>query len=104
MSTLAEGVFTLYLLGRRYQTSAGKLQAPLAEIAWDVKRMVMILVFAPNVSNYLNIIVASIDGREDGFGFGGAGNILVVLDTLWASAQQVGQTIFDTAHSTYVPL
>lgn len=104
VSTLAAGSITLYLLWRSYQTSAGKLQVPLAEIAWGLTRMVMILAFTLNVSNYLNIIVGSIDDLEDGFGGGGAGNIWVVLDTLWASAQALGEKIYSMDDSTYVKL
>jgi type IV secretion system protein VirB6 len=103
MSALVGSTVTLFLLWRGYQTLAGRLNTPVGEVAWDVGRMLIILAFVTNASNYLNFVVGSIEDFKNGFGSGGAGdNIWVVLDTLWGEAQKLGSSLMELDQSTYV--
>lgn len=104
MSTLVVSTVTLFLIWRGYQTLAGRLNTPVAEVAWDIGRMLLILAFVINASNYLNFVIGSIESFKNGFGSDGGENIWVVLDTLWAKAQDLGQVLFDQDDSTYVKI
>lgn len=103
MSALVVSTVTLFLIWRGYQTLAGRLNTPVAEVAWDIGRMLLILAFVINASNYLTFVVGSIEDFKNGFGGGGAGdNIWVVLDTLWEESQKLGASLMELDHSTYV--
>lgn len=102
MAGLVTGSVTLYILLRGYQTLAGKLITPVEDTVWDLARMGIILVFVTNVDGYLDATVAAIHGLKDGFS--GSDNVWVLLDTLWAKAQDIGQQLYNQDQSTYVKM
>lgn len=102
MSTLTVSSITLYIIWRGYQTLAGKLQTPVADVVWDLARMGIIFAFVTNANGYLDAAISAINGLKDGFS--GGENIWEVLDTLWSKSQDLGQHLYDMDNSTYVKL
>lgn len=102
MSTLTVSTVALYILWRGYQTLAGKLQTPAADVAWDLARMGIIMTFVTNASGYLDATIAAINGLKDGFS--GGENIWEILDTLWQNAQDLGQHLYIMDNAMYVKL
>lgn len=102
MALIITSSFTCYILFKGYQTLAGKLQKPVEDVAWDVGRMLLIMMFVTNIGGWLDITIASINGLKNGVS--GSDNIWVLLDTVWAKAQDLGQTLYDKDDSVYVKL
>jgi type IV secretion system protein VirB6 len=102
MAGLVTGSVTLYIFWRAYQTLAGKLKTPVEDILWDLARMGIILAFVTNASGYLDATVAAIDGLKNGFT--GSSSVWALMDTVWAKAQDIGQTLYIHDDSTYVKL
>ncbi|EGZ4525081.1 type IV secretion system protein [Salmonella enterica subsp. enterica serovar Abaetetuba] len=102
MTMIITSSFTSYIVFKGYQTLAGKLQKPVEDVAWDVGRMLLIMMFVSNIGGWLDITVASINGLKNGVS--GSDNIWMLLDTVWDKAQVLGQSLFDQDESTYVKL
>lgn len=92
MALIITSSFTCYILFKGYQTLAGKLQKPVEDVAWDVGRMLLIMMFVTNIGGWLDITIASINGLKNGVS--GSDNVWVLLDTVWAKAQDLGQTLY----------
>ncbi|EEG1124380.1 TPA: type IV secretion system protein [Salmonella enterica subsp. enterica serovar Java] len=102
ISIIATSSFTSYIVFRGYQTLAGKLQRPVEDVMWDIARMLLIMMFVLNIGGWLDITIASINGLKNGFS--GSDNVWMLLDTVWAKAQALGQTLYNNDDSTYVKL
>lgn len=102
MTMIITSSFTCYILFKGYQTLAGKLQKPVEDVAWDVGRMLLIMMFVANIGGWLDITIAAIDGLKNGVS--GSDNIWTLLDTVWNKAQVLGQELYDQDDSTYVKL
>ncbi len=100
MLGLAATSATLYIMWRGYQSTAGKLSAPMEDVMWDIIRMAIILSFVANVSGYLDGVIDAINGLKDGFS--GNDNIWQLLDSLWDKAKVLGKTLHDMDNSTYI--
>ena len=98
---IAAASVTLFLLWRAYQTTAGKLQTPLGDIAWDIGRMMIILAFVTNVGNYMSSVSGMIDDLRIAVGGDSGGDIWSTMDTLWSATQTLGQHIYEMDKSTY---
>ncbi|MBN3137956.1 TrbL/VirB6 family protein [Pectobacterium punjabense] len=102
VSVIAVSSFTLFVTYRGYQTLAGKLQTPVEDVIWDVGRMLLIMTFVLNLDGWLDLAISSINGLTDGVS--GDDNVWVLLDTVWAKAQTIGQKLYQQDDSTYVKL
>lgn len=102
VSVIAVSSFTLFVTYRGYQTLAGKLQTPVEDVIWDVGRMLLIMSFVLNLDGWLDLAISSINGLTDGVS--GDDNVWVLLDTVWAKAQTIGQKLYQQDDSTYVKL
>ncbi|HDL7101056.1 TPA: type IV secretion system protein [Yersinia enterocolitica] len=102
VSVIAVSSFTLFVTYRGYQTLAGKLQTPVEDVIWDVGRMLLIMTFVLNLDGWLDLAISAINGLTDGVS--GDDNIWVLLDTVWAKAQTIGQKLYQQDDSTYVKL
>ncbi|MCL6381545.1 type IV secretion system protein [Pectobacterium parmentieri] len=102
VSIIAVSSFTLFVTYRGYQTLAGKLQTPVEDVIWDVGRMLLIMTFVLNLDGWLDLAISSINGLTDGVS--GDDNVWVLLDTVWAKAQTIGQKLYQQDDSTYVKL
>lgn len=102
ISIIATSSFTSYIVYRGYQTLAGKLQRPVEDVMWDIARMLLIMMFVLNIGGWLDITTTSINALKNGFS--GSDNVWMLLDTVWAKAQALGQMLFDKDDSTYVKL
>ena len=98
---IAAASVTLFLLWRAYQTTAGKLQTPLGDIAWDIGRMMIILAFVTNVGNYMSSVSGMIDDLRNAVGGNSGGDIWSTMDSLWETTQKLGKSIYDQDTSTY---
>lgn len=99
--TLVAASVTIYILWKGYSILAGKTQTPLPDVAWDIARFAIILTFVSNAGGYLTAATDALQGLKDGF----AGNTSVwqTLDNLWASTQNLADTVYQLDTSTYVP-
>ncbi|MBA0213249.1 type IV secretion system protein [Pectobacterium brasiliense] len=102
VSIIAVSSFTLFVTYRGYQTLAGKLQTPVEDVIWDVGRMLLIMTFVLNLDGWLDLAISAINGLTDGVS--GDDNVWVLLDTVWAKAQTIGQKLYQQDDSTYVKL
>ncbi|MBN3161320.1 type IV secretion system protein [Pectobacterium brasiliense] len=102
VSVIAVSSFTLFVTYRGYQTLAGKLQTPVEDVIWDVGRMLLIMTFVLNLDGWLDLAISAIHGLTDGVS--GDDNVWVLLDTVWAKAQAIGQKLYQQDDSTYVKL
>ncbi|MBN3183640.1 type IV secretion system protein [Pectobacterium brasiliense] len=102
VSIIAVSSFTLFVTYRGYQTLAGKLQTPVEDVIWDVGRMLLIMTFVLNLDGWLDLAISAIKGLTDGVS--GDDNVWVLLDTVWAKAQTIGQKLYQQDDSTYVKL
>ncbi|HEE0106774.1 TPA: type IV secretion system protein [Citrobacter gillenii] len=102
VSVIAVSSFTLFVTYRGYQTLAGKLQTPVEDVIWDVGRMLLIMTFVLNLDGWLDLAISAINGLSDGVS--GDDNVWVLLDTVWAKAQTIGQKLYQQDDSTYVKL
>ncbi|KHS91012.1 conjugal transfer protein TrbL [Pectobacterium brasiliense] len=102
VSVIAVSSFTLFVTYRGYQTLAGKLQTPVEDVIWDVGRMLLIMTFVLNLDGWLDLAISAINGLTDGVS--GDENVWVLLDTVWAKAQTIGQKLYQQDDSTYVKL
>ncbi|MFH2395289.1 type IV secretion system protein [Raoultella ornithinolytica] len=102
VSVIAVSSFTLFVTYRGYQTLAGKLQTPVEDVIWDVGRMLLIMTFVLNLHGWLDLAISAINGLTDGVS--GDDNVWVLLDTVWAKAQTIGQKLYQQDDSTYVKL
>ncbi|MEL0578103.1 type IV secretion system protein [Pectobacterium punjabense] len=102
VSVIAVSSFTLFVTYRGYQTLAGKLQTPVEDVIWDVGRMLLIMTFVLNLDGWLDLAIFAINGLTDGVS--GDDNVWVLLDTVWAKAQTIGQKLYQQDDSTYVKL
>ncbi|UYA59683.1 Inner membrane protein of type IV secretion of T-DNA complex, VirB6 [Pectobacterium sp. F1-1] len=102
VSVIAVSSFTLFVTYRGYQTLVGKLQTPVEGVIWDVGRMLLIMTFVLNLDGWLDLAISAINGLTDGVS--GDDNVWVLLDTVWAKAQTIGQKLYQQDDSTYVKL
>lgn len=102
VSAVAVSSFTLFVTYRGYQTLAGKLQTPVEDVLWNVGRMLLIMTFVLNIDGWLDLAISAINGLTDGVS--GDENVWVLLDTVWAKAQTIGQKLYQQDDSTYVKL
>ncbi|MEQ9866124.1 type IV secretion system protein [Pectobacterium aroidearum] len=102
VSVIAVSSFTLFVTYRGYQTLAGKLHTPVEDVIWDVGRMLLIMTFVLNLDGWLDLAISAIHGLTDGVS--GDDNVWVLLDTVWAKAQTIGQKLYQQDDSTYVKL
>ncbi|HHJ0101121.1 TPA: type IV secretion system protein [Yersinia enterocolitica] len=102
VSVIAVSSFTLFVTYRGYQTLAGKLQTPVEDVMWNVGRMLLIMTFVLNLDGWLDLTISAINGLTDGVS--GDDNVWVLLDTVWAKAQTIGQKLYQQDDSTYVKL
>lgn len=102
ISVIAVSSFTLFVTYRGYQTLAGKLQTPVEDVIWDVGRMLLIMTFVLNLGGWLDLTISAINGLKDGFS--GDENVWVLLDTVWAKAQTIGQKLYQLDDAAYVKL
>ncbi|MFC3396044.1 type IV secretion system protein [Brenneria rubrifaciens] len=102
ISVIAVSSFTLFVTYRGYQTLAGKLQTPVEDVIWDVGRMLLIMTFVLNLGGWLDLTISAINGLKDGVS--GDENVWVLLDTVWAKAQTIGQKLYQLDDAAYVKL
>lgn len=102
VSVIAVSSFTLFVTYRGYQTLAGKLHTPVEDVIWDVGRMLLIMTFVLNLDGWLDLAISAIHGLTDGVS--GDDNVWVLLDSVWAKAQTIGQKLYQQDDSTYVKL
>lgn len=102
ISVIAVSSFTLFVTYRGYQTLAGKLQTPVEDVIWDVGRMLLIITFVLNLGGWLDLTISAINGLKDGVS--GDENVWVLLDTVWAKAQTLGQKLYQLDDAAYVKL
>ncbi|MFE4110599.1 type IV secretion system protein [Kosakonia sp. YIM B13611] len=102
ISTIAVSSFSLFVMYRGYQTLAGKLRTPLEDVMWDVGRLLLIMTFVLNLDGWLDLTISAINGLKEGVS--GDDNVWVLLDTVWAKAQTIGQKLYQQDDSTYVKL
>lgn len=102
ISVIAVSSFTLFVTYRGYQTLAGKLQTPVEDVIWDVGRMLLIMTFVLNLGGWLDLTISAINGLKDGVS--GDENVWVLLDTVWAKAQAIGQKLYQQDDAAYVKL
>ncbi|APS29446.1 type IV secretion system protein [Pectobacterium brasiliense] len=102
VSVITVSSFTLFVTYRGYQTLTGKLQTPVEDVIWDVGRMLLIMTFVLNLDGWLDLAISAINGLIDGVS--GDDNVWVLLDTVWAKAQTIGQKLYQQDDSTYVKL
>lgn len=97
--TLATSAVALYVLWKGYHTMAGKSQAPLQDLAWDLTRFALIITFVTNAGGYLDSATSALQGLKEGFG----SDPWASLDTLWAKAAKLADTIYNADTDT-IPL
>lgn len=97
--TLATSAIALFVLWKGYHTMAGKTQAPIQDLAWDLTRFAMIIMFVTNASGYLTMSTDALQGLKDGFG----ANPWASLDSLWSKATKLADTIYNADTDT-IPL
>lgn len=102
ISVIAVSSFTLFVTYRGYQTLAGKLQTPVEDVIWDVGRMLLIMTFVLNLGGWLDLTISAINGLKDGVS--SDENVWVLLDTVWAKAQTIGQKLYQLDDAAYVKL
>ncbi|MBM6612527.1 type IV secretion system protein [Citrobacter portucalensis] len=102
VSVIAVSSFTLFVTYRGYQTLAGKLHTPVEDVIWHVGRMLLIMTFVLNLDGWLDLAISAIHGLTDGVS--GDDNVWVLLDSVWAKAQTIGQKLYQQDDSTYVKL
>lgn len=64
--------------------------------------MLLIMTFVLNLDGWLDLAISAINGLTDGVS--GDDNVWVLLDTVWAKAQTIGQKLYQQDDSTYVKL
>lgn len=99
--TLATAAITLYVLWKGYQTLAGKTQAPLSDLAWDLAKFGIIITFVTNAGGYLTSATEALEGMKDGFS--GGVNVWQTLDNLWLSTQNLADKVYQK-DTDFVPM
>ncbi|HEN3303483.1 TPA: type IV secretion system protein [Yersinia enterocolitica] len=94
VSVAAAGM-TLYLVIYGYLILAGKIQTPVADLAWDLGRMSLILMFVTNVGGLLDSASNAIEGLQD-FASNGS-DIWGILDTRVNNILTLAANIWDQA-------
>lgn len=100
MMGLAGSAVTVYVLVKGYQTMAGKIQTPFADLTWDLARLAIIFSFVANLDGYLDSVISAINGLKEGFS--GGESIWQMLDSLLDKAQTLAKTLHDLDDSTVV--
>lgn len=99
--SLAVAAITLYVMWKGYQTLAGKSQAPLSDLTWDLAKFGIIITFVTNAGGYLTAATDALQGMKDGFS--GGVNVWQTLDNLWLSTQNLADKIYQKDTDT-IPL
>jgi|SRR5471030_188570 len=100
VSSLANAAIALFIVVKGYQTLAGKLQTPIADVVWELTKMSIIMIFVNNIGGYLDMAISAIQGLRDGFS--GEESVWATLDKLWGVTQELAQAVYDLDDSTYV--
>lgn len=99
--SLSAAAITLYVVWKGYQTLAGKTQAPLSDLTWELAKFAIIIAFVTNAGGYLTSATDALQGMKDGF----AGNVSVwqTLDNLWLSTQNLADKVYQK-DTDFVPM
>lgn len=90
--TLATAAITLYVMFKGYQTLAGKSQAPLSDLTWDLAKFGIIIAFVTNSGGYLTAATDALQGMKEGFS--GSDSVWQTLDKIWLSTQNLADSIY----------
>jgi len=99
--TLATAAITLYVMWKGYQTLAGKTQAPLSDLTWDLAKFGIIITFVTNAGGYLTAATDALEGMKDGFS--GSDSVWQTLDKIWLSTQNLADKLYQRDTDT-IPL
>lgn len=99
--TMATAAITLYVMWKGYHTMAGKSQAPIADLTWDLAKFGIIITFVTNAGGYLTSATDALQGMKEGV----AGNQSVwkILDDIWLSTQNLADKVYSKDPS-FVPV
>lgn len=96
---LAVSAMTIYIIMQGYKTLAGKLETPLADVAWDTARMSLILTFSLNADGYLDATFSAINSLKEGFS--GSQSVWALLDSAWEKGQEIGTALWRLDDDTF---
>lgn len=99
---IANVSITLYVLWSGYKVLAGKSQAPVQDLIWDLGKFAIILMFINNTDGYLTAVMEAVKGMKAGFS--GGASVWSSLDNLWESTQKLADAIYALDDSKYVPM
>lgn len=99
--TLSVAAITLYVMFKGYQTLAGKSQAPLSDLTWDLAKFGIIITFVTNAGGYLTAATDALQGMKDGFS--GSDSVWQTLDKIWLSTQNLADKLYQRDTDT-IPL
>ncbi len=99
---LMVGSITLYIVWVGYSTLAGKKQAPIEDLVWDLARFAIITSFVGNAGGYLTATIEALQGLK--YGFTGGTSVWATLDQLWASTQKLGTELYKQDPASYVKM
>lgn len=75
LSLLFTGSITLYIVFYGYMIFAGKIQAPVEDLVWNLARMALLMTFITNTGGWLDLVKGAIEtlpqigGSDDGLKF-----------------------------------
>ncbi|ENT5908616.1 type IV secretion system protein [Campylobacter coli] len=93
LTILLSIIITLVIMYKGFEVLAGKSQAPIRELTWDVAGKLIAITFALNIGGWLDLAINAMDGIYEWAGGGAA--MYQSLDNLFASTINLANTIWN---------
>ena len=93
LAVLFSIIITLVIMYKGFEVLAGKSQAPIRELTWDIASKLIAITFALNIGGWLDLAINAMDGIYEWAGGGAA--MYQSLDNLFASTINLANTIWN---------
>lgn len=93
LTILLSIIITLVIMYKGFEVLAGKSQAPIRELTWDIASKLIAITFALNIGGWLDLAINAMDGIYEWAGGGAA--MYQSLDNLFASTINLANTIWN---------
>ncbi|EIJ3167779.1 type IV secretion system protein [Campylobacter jejuni] len=92
LTILLSIIITLVIMYKGFEVLAGKSQAPIRELTWDIAGKLIAITFALNIGGWLDLAINAMDGIYEWAGGGAA--MYQSLDNLFSSTINLANTIW----------
>lgn len=92
LTILLSIIITLVIMYKGFEVLAGRSQAPIRDLTWDIAGKLLAITFALNLNGWLDLTINAMDGIYEWAGGGAA--MYQSLDNLFASTINLADTIW----------